>query len=64
MKHECIEKIGGPSWGENKCPDCGKVDRRYYLGSWDWEPRVCLECLKKSTKRLERALNKTRSKSE
>ena len=38
------EKIGGPHWGENECPKCGKKEKRYYLGSWDWEPEKCKEC--------------------
>lgn len=41
------KKIGGPNWGNNKCPDCGKVERRYYLGSWDWEPKACMNCFLK-----------------
>lgn len=39
------EKIGGGGWGDNTCPDCGKVERRYYSGSWDWEPNRCWNCI-------------------
>lgn len=23
--------IGGPYWGDNECPKCGKKERRFYL---------------------------------
>jgi len=39
------KKIGGPHWGNNVCPKCGKKERRYYSGSWDWEPGMCIDCI-------------------
>ena len=43
-KCPCCENIGGPHWGINVCPKCGKKEKRYYSGSWDWEPKTCLKC--------------------
>lgn len=50
-------KIGGPNWGKNKCPDCGKVENRYYLGSSNWEPQKCMECLTQKIESLLEVLN-------
>lgn len=45
-------KFGGPSWGKNKCPDCGKIEKRYYLGSWDWQPEKCFKCWAKDINKM------------
>lgn len=31
-KCPCLKRVGGPSFGKNKCPECGKVFNRYFGG--------------------------------
>ena len=46
------KRYGEGGIGKNICPICGKVEQRYFLGSWDWEPNECLNCIVKKFKNI------------